>query len=142
MTFQQVILVGNVGRDAELKYTPQGIAVADFSIAVSKRTGKGEQRQEETTWFKVTLWRERAENLSQYIKKGKRVMVVGEVKARAYTNNQGQAAASLEVTANEVRLLDSRSDEEGGGGGNYGGGGARGGNSGGGDAEDVNDIPF
>lgn len=137
MSFQQTIVVGNVGRDAELSYTPQGIAVAKFSVAVSKITGKGENRQERTTWFRVTIWRERAESLSQYIKKGKKIMVVGEIDASAYTNKNGQPTASLELTANEIRFIDSRSES---GGGDYEG--ARSNGMSGDYAEEASDIPF
>jgi single-strand DNA-binding protein len=138
MSFQQLIIVGNVGKDAELSYTPQGIAVAKFSVAVSKVTGRGENKQEKTTWFRVTIWRERAENLSQYIKKGKKLMVIGEVDASAYTNKDGQPTASLELTANDIRFLDSRSEDGGGGSGNYSGN--RSGNNT--EYEEVGDIPF
>src|SRR5260221_4288471 len=110
MTFQQVTIVGNVGRDAEMRYTPQGVAVCDFSVAVNKVTGKGENRKEKTTWFKVTVWRERAETASQYIKKGMKILVVGEIDASAYTNKQGQPAASLELTASDFKFLDSRGE--------------------------------
>jgi len=134
MTFQQTIIVGNVGRDPEMRYTPQGVAVCDFSVAVSKVTGKGENRKEKTTWFKVTVWRERAETASQYIKKGMKIMVIGEVDASAYTNKQGQPVASLELTANDFKFLDSR----GGGDGQ----GARANGATGDYAEEVSDIPF
>jgi single-strand DNA-binding protein len=133
--YQQVIIIGNVGRDAELSYTPQGIAVAKFTVAVSKVTGKGEGRKEKTTWFKVTIWRERAENLSQYIKKGMKIMVTGEVDASAYTNKQGQPTASLELQANEIKFLSSRGE-----GGEYEG--ARSGGVGDYAAEEASDIPF
>ena len=136
MTFQQVIIVGNVGRDAELKYTPQGVAVCDFSVAVNKVTGKGENRKEKTTWFKVTVWRERAETASQYIKKGMKIMVIGEVDARAYTDKNGQAVASLDLTANDFKFLDSRGDSQGGG---FQGAAANGGTE---FAEEPGDIPF
>src|SRR5258708_8306743 len=108
MTFQQVTIVGNVGRDAEMWYTPQGVAVCDFSVAVNKVTGKGENRKEKTTWFKVTVWRERAETASQYIKKGMKILVVGEIDASAYTNKHGQPAASLELTSSDFKFLDSQ----------------------------------
>jgi single-strand DNA-binding protein len=136
--WQQVIIVGNVGRDPEMRYTAQGVAVCDFSVAVNKVTGKGESRKEETTWFKVSVWRERAEVASQYVKKGMKIMVVGEVKASAYTNKQGQPAASLEITARDFQFLDSRGDNAGGG-----APAARGGNNS--DeyaAEEASDIPF
>jgi len=61
MSWQQTIIIGNVGRVSELKYTQQGVAVFDFSVAVNKVTGRGDDRKEKTVWFKVTVWRERAE---------------------------------------------------------------------------------
>src|SRR5436853_4787013 len=108
MGFQQVMIIGNVGRDPEFRYTPQGVAVADFSVAVSKVTGKGEARKEKTTWFKVTVWRERAETVSQYVKKGMKIMVIGEVEAHAYLDKSGQPQASLDLTASDFQFLDSR----------------------------------
>lgn len=113
--FQQVIVIGNVGKDPEFRYTPQGIAVADFSVAVSKKTGKGEDRKEKTTWFKVTVWRERAETVSQYVKKGMKIMVIGEVEARAYIDKNNQPQATLELTANDFKFLDSKRDDDQGG---------------------------
>src|SRR5258708_21739645 len=104
MTFQQVTIVGNVGRDAEMRYTPQGIAVCDFSVAVNKVTGKGENRKEKTTWFNVTVWRERAGTARQYIKKGMKILVVGEIDASPFTNKQRQPAASLELPATDLNF--------------------------------------
>src|SRR5258708_18890950 len=113
MTYQQVTIVGNVGRDAEMRYTPQGVAVCDFSVAVNKVTGKGENRKEKTTWFKVTVWRERAETASQYIKKGMKILVVGEIDASPYTNKQSQPPASLELPASDFKFLDNRGGDGG-----------------------------
>jgi single-strand DNA-binding protein len=110
--FQQVIIVGNVGRDPELSYTPQGIAVANFSVAVSKVTGKGEARKEKTTWFRVTVWRERAETVKQFVTKGMRIMVIGEVDVHVYTDKQGNAQATLELTADDFKFLDRKSEGE------------------------------
>lgn len=107
--FSQVIIIGNVGRDPEFKYTPQGVAVADFSVAVTKVWGKGEERKEKTIWYNVTVWRERAETISQYVKKGMKIMVVGEVEARAYLDKNQQPRASLELTASNFQFLDSKS---------------------------------
>jgi single-strand DNA-binding protein len=138
MTFSQTIIVGNVGKDPEMSYTPQGIAVCKFNVAVNKVTGKGENRKEKTTWFRVTVWRERAETASQYIKKGMKIMVIGEVDASAYTNKNGQPTASLELTANDFKFLDGRGSGEGG---DYQG--SRGSAAGSEDmAEEVSDIPF
>ncbi len=135
--WQQVIIVGNVGRDPEMSYTPQGIAVCKFSVAVNKVTGKGENRKEKTIWFRVTVWRERAETASQYIKKGMRIMVIGEIDVSVYTDKQGQPAATLELTANDFKFLDRRG--EGGEAGEYQG--ARD-TTGGQAVDDVSDIPF
>ncbi len=136
--FQQTIIVGNVGRDPEMNYTPQGIAVCKFSVAVNKVTGKGENRKEKTIWFRVTVWRERAETASQYIKKGMRVMVIGEVDVSAYTDKNGQPAASLELTAHDFKFLDRRGEGEGG---DFQPARSSG-NASGEYAEDVSDIPF
>jgi single-strand DNA-binding protein len=110
MTFQQLIIVGNVGRDPEFKYVNDGVPVCTFSVAVSKVTGRGEQRSEKTTWFRVTIWRERAETASQLIKKGQRILLVGEVSASAYVAQDGKPMASLEMTASEFRLLSARGE--------------------------------
>jgi single-strand DNA-binding protein len=110
MTFQQLIIVGNVGRDPEFKYVNDGVPVCTFSVAVSKVTGRGDQRSEKTTWFRVTIWRERAETASQLIKKGQRILLVGEVSASAYVAQDGKPMASLEMTASEFRLLSARSE--------------------------------
>jgi single-strand DNA-binding protein len=114
MTFQQIIIVGNVGRDPEFKYLEtSGIAVCSFSVAVSKVKGRGDQRTEKTTWFRVTIWRERAETASQLIKKGQRVLIVGEVSASAYVAQDGKPTASLEITASDFRLLSAKGESEG-----------------------------
>jgi single-strand DNA-binding protein len=121
--WQQLIVVGNVGKAEDLKYLQSGVAVLNFSIAVNSVTGQGDQKQERTTWFRVAAWRQLAESLAPYIAKGKQVMVVGTVDARAYADNAGQPAASLEITAREIRLLGSRGEGEGrgsGGGNEYG----------------------
>jgi single-strand DNA-binding protein len=119
--WQQVIIVGNVGRAEDLKYLQSGVAVLNFSVAVSSVSGTGDQRQEKTTWFRVAAWRQLAESLAPYITKGKQVMVVGTVDARPYADNSGQPAASLELTAREIRLLGNRSEggETRSGGGDY-----------------------
>ena len=105
--YQQITLIGNLGNDPEMRYTPSGVAVASFSLAVNKSwTTEGGEKQDKTTWFRVTCWRKQAEVVSQYLGKGKQVMVVGEVEeARAFTDKSGNQRASLEVTATIVRFL-------------------------------------
>ncbi len=147
--YQQITIIGNVGRDPEMRYTQGGVAVCDFSVAVNKRytTAGGDQR-DETTWFRVTCWRQLAETMGKYLTKGKQVMVVGEVTASAYTDKAGQPAATLEITANTVKFLGQRqeggeNDAPGGGfaadrGAGGGGGGNRGG---GGRGDDEQNVP-
>jgi len=112
MSYQNLTIVGNVGRDAELKYTPQGIAVLKFSVAVNKTIGKGSEKRQTTTWFNVTLWRDRAEALSSYITAGMQVLVTGEVQVSPYIDKNGKPAASMELTADDVKLLTSKQEME------------------------------
>ena len=119
MSYQNVTIVGNVGHDAEIKYTQQGIAVLKFSVAVNKTIGRGDDRKQTTTWFNVTLWRERAETLVTYIKAGMQVLVTGEVQVSPYIDKNGKAAASLELTADDVKLLTSKQEMERRGTDNY-----------------------
>jgi len=137
--YQQITIIGNVGRDPEMRYTQGGVAVCDFSVAVNKRytTAGGEQR-DETTWFRVTCWRQLAETMGKYLTKGKQVMVVGEVTASAYTDKAGQPAATLEITANTVKFLGQRQES---GENEATGGGARGGGDSGGNRGDDNFTP-
>ncbi len=134
--YQQVIIVGNVGRDPELKYLQSGVPVCNFTVAVNSYTGQGEQRQEKTTWFRVAAWRELGERCNQYLAKGRQVMVIGTVDVRAYTDNSGQPQATLELTARDVRFLGTREGGEGGSGGNFDDGGYSGG------GENFDQIPF
>lgn len=110
--YQQLTLVGNLGNDPEMRYTPSGVPVATFSLAVSRSwAGADGQRQEKTTWFRVTAWRKLAETVSQYLTKGKQVLVIGEIEeARAYTDRNGDTKVSLEVTAQTVRFIGQRGD--------------------------------
>ena len=117
--YQYTVIVGNVGRDPEMRYTQSGVAVCDFSVAVSRRWNdrQSNERREETTWFKVTCWRQLAEIASQYVVKGRQVMITGRVSADAYIGNDGEARASLNLTAQDMQLLGSRDDvyDDGGG---------------------------
>ena len=128
MTWHQTVVVGNLGGDPELRYMQSGDAVCNFSVAVTDRwrdRQSGEQR-ERTTWYRVAVWGAQAESCNTYLSKGRRVLVTGNVSARGYINNNGEAAASLDLRARDVRFLSSR--EEGGDqGGGWSGGGQRGG---------------
>ncbi len=113
--WSQTIIVGNIGRDPSFKYTQSGVPVADFSVAVTRKFGPADNRQEKTVWYKVTCWRNLAEIANQYVRKGGQIMVVAnDVKVSAYTNKAGEAAASLELTADTFQLLGSKSDNSNG----------------------------
>lgn len=105
--YQKITIVGNVGQSPEMRYTPSGQAVASFSVAVNKSwVGADGQRQDKTTWFRVTCWRKLAEVVSEHLGKGQLVLVTGEVEeARPWTDRDGNQRASLEVTADTVRFL-------------------------------------
>jgi single-strand DNA-binding protein len=112
----KVILIGNLGRDAETKFTPSGVAMTRFAVATSRRW-KDQQTgewKEETDWSNVVLWRQ--ENVGQYLIKGKQVYVEGRLQTRSYEDKDGQKKYSTEVVAGEVMLL-GRGDAPGGGGG-------------------------
>ncbi len=158
--FQQITIVGNLGRDPEMRYTSTGIPVTSFSVATTRKwTGQDGQQQEKTVWFRVSAWRKQAELANQYLTKGSKVLILGEIdEPRTYTANDGTVRASLEVTANTIRFLSPRGENSGfgdsdvqpversyGSGGGGGGGASNGGNyggssSGGGHGED--EIPF
>ena len=110
--YQQLILIGNLGADPVMRYTPSGVAVASFSLAVSRRwTNTDGQSQEKTTWFRITAWNRLAETSNQYLKKGQQVCVMGEVEeAQPWTDREGNLRASIEVRAREVKFLGSRGD--------------------------------
>ncbi len=107
----KVILIGNLGRDAELKKTPSGTSVLDFSLATNERWNDREgNSQEHTQWFRVSLWGRRADALAQYLQKGKQVYVEGRLRARLYQGSDGQARISLDVRADDIQLLGTRAD--------------------------------
>ena len=113
--YQQLTLIGNLGRDPEMRYTPTGVPVTNFSMAVSRNwVGQYGQRQEKTIWFRVTAWRKLAETASQYLTKGSKVLVVGELEApTTYTDRDGQVRVSLDVTASTIRFLSTRGESDG-----------------------------
>ena len=112
--YQYTVIIGNVGRDPEMRYTQSGVAVCSFSVAVSRRwmdKNSNEQR-EKTTWFRVSAWRQLGETANQYVHKGMQIMVAGEVDASAYVGQDGQPRASLEITARDIQFLGRRGEAE------------------------------
>lgn len=112
MSFNKIIVVGNLGRDPELRYTPQGNAVCDFSIATSeKKRDKSGELQDVTIWFKVTTWNKQAENASKYLSKGKSVYIEGRLRTEEWTDRDGKNRVSLEINATEMHFLSSGSPD-------------------------------
>jgi single-strand DNA-binding protein len=120
--YQKTIVVGHLGRDPEMRYTQSGVPVTSFSVATTRKwnSANGEQ-QEKTTWFRVTCWRKLAELTAQYLKKGRLVLVEGDIEASAFTDREGNARASLELTATNIKFLGGRGEGGEGGGGGAGG---------------------
>ena len=113
-SYQQYTILGHCGRDPELRYTQQGRAVCDWSVAVSEHwTDKqsGEKR-EKTSWVKCTAWAALAETCNQYLRKGDLVMVIGTVEASAYLAQDGTAKSSLDMTAQTVKFFGKRDDQQ------------------------------
>ncbi len=112
--YQQITLVGNLGNDPELRHAPSGDPVTSFSVATSRRwTGADGQRQEKTVWFRVAAWQRLAETCSQYLAKGRRVLVVGELEEPStWTDDSGNVRASLQVRARSVQFLSTRAEAD------------------------------
>jgi len=118
--YQKLIIVGYLGRDPEMRYTPTGQAVTNFSMATSnKYTGNDGQLIDETTWFRISVWGKRAETVSQYLRKGSRVLVEGRLRPdpktgnpRIYERQDGTYGSSFEVSAYSVQFLSSRAEDE------------------------------
>jgi single-strand DNA-binding protein len=121
-SFNRVILLGNVTRDLELRYTPSGMAVTDLGMAVNdRRKNANGEWVEETTFVDVTLWGRTAEVASEYLSKGQPVFIEGRLKLDSWETNDGQKRSKLKVVGEKMQLLGSR----GGGGGGGGGGASR-----------------
>lgn len=117
--FQKVILVGNLGRDPELRYTPSGQAVTNLSVASSRKyTDSSGQQRDETIWFRVSVWGKQAETVNQYLRKGRQVLVEGRLvgdengNPRIWTRQDGTPGASFEINAQNVRFLGGRADAD------------------------------
>jgi single-strand DNA-binding protein len=125
MSLNKVLLIGNHGKDPEVRFTPGGRAVARFPVATSEVWNDQEgQRQERTEWHNVVVWGKQAETCGQYLAKGRQVFLEGSVRSRQYDDKEGNRRYITEVIAQRVQFLGGRGGEGGGGGG---GGGSRGG---------------
>ena len=123
--YQKVVIVGNLGTDPEMRYTPSGQAVTNFSVATNRRWSDSQgNQQEETVWLRVSVWGRMAEVCNQYLAKGRQVLVEGTMRPdpetggpRIWTDQNGQPRASFELTGREVKFLGTRGDS----GGDFGG---------------------
>jgi len=110
MALSKIQIIGNLGRDPELRYTPNGRPVASFTVAVNQSTKNQQTGEwiEATDWFRVSVWGDRGERVAENLRKGARVFVDGRFKAREYEANDGQKRMSLDITADTVLGLDKR----------------------------------
>jgi len=123
---KKIMIIGNVGRDPESRFTADGTETASFTVAVNDRPRRaqgGEQgapagnQEEITTWFRVTAWRRQAEIVKQYVQKGTSIFVMGNLTVREYTDNSGQKRTSLDINMEDMQLLTSRGAQDAGAGG-------------------------
>ena len=118
MSYHTIILVGNLGRDPEMRFTPSGQAVTNFSVAVNDNyTNSSGEKVERTIWFRISTWGKQAETCNQYLKKGRKVLVEGRIvpdpatgSPRIWTRQDGSSAASFEVNASTVRFLSAKGE--------------------------------
>lgn len=120
--YQQITIVGNLGNDPDMRFTPSGQAVTSFSVAANfSYTNNSGQKVDETTWFRISVWGAQAESCNQYLSKGRPVLVVGRLRPdpqtgspRVYTKQDGTTGASFDVTASNVRFLPGGRDSASG----------------------------
>ena len=117
--YQTIILIGNLGKDPEMRFTPSGQPVTTLSVATNRRyNGQNGQPVKETTWFRVTVWGKQAESCNEFLHKGSKVLVEGRLNPDPETGgphiweNNGKVGASFEVTASTVRFLSGREDQD------------------------------
>ena len=144
MSVNKAILIGRLGKDPELRYTPGGQAVASFSLATGRTwKDKDGQKQEQTTWHNIVVWGKQAEIVKEYLAKGREVYIEGRIDNRSYDDKDGNKRYISEVVAENVRFIGSRGDQPSSGGtadGNAGGTPPPAPPSGG--AADDDDLPF
>jgi single-strand DNA-binding protein len=114
MSLNKVMIIGNLGRDPEMRYTPNGQAVTQFTVAVNRnyKDGQGEW-QEETEWFRVVAWAQLAERTAENLRKGRKVYVEGRLQTRQWEDQTGQKRYTTEVIAQTVTALDRRPQDDG-----------------------------
>jgi len=155
MAFCKIMLIGNLGRDPEMRYTPAGKPVTQFSVAVShsKPDGQGGWVDEGTDWYRISVFGDRAERAAEQLRKGNKVFVEGRFKTREFEGKDGEKRLSLDVISDNVISLERRGRDDDGGGGSFsdapasggpssGGGGGTGGSRPPADDTGLDDLPF
>ena len=104
-SFNKVILIGNITADPELRQTPSGVSVCSFTIAVNRRFAKADQGQQNVDFINIVTWRQQAEFVSRYFKKGNPILVCGQLQTRTWNDNQGQKRYATDVVADEVSFI-------------------------------------
>ena len=108
MTMNKMMVIGNLGSDPEMRYTPNGQAVTNFTVATNYRsTAPDGERREETEWFRISAWGKLAELCNQYLAKGRKVYIEGRLRSRSFEGRDGQTRFVNEIMANDVRFLDT-----------------------------------
>ena len=113
MSLNEIMLIGNAGQDAELRFTQAGRQVTNFSLAVNHSFQRNGEWEQETEWFRVAVWGDRAEGVAERVRKGSKVFVQGRLRSNEYTSQSGQARFSMEVNAYKVLNLTPRDQEQG-----------------------------
>ena len=110
----KIMLIGNLGRDPEMNYTPSGTPITKFTLAVNRRTKDRTtgERRDETTWFNIVVWERLAETCNQYLHKGSKVYLEGRMTSRRYTDKDGNERTAWEVTATDMEMLESRAESQ------------------------------
>jgi single-strand DNA-binding protein len=152
MALCKVMIIGNLGSDPEMRYTPSGRAVTQFNVAVNQSTKNQQTGEwvEETDWFRVTVWGDRAERMAEALRKGNKVFVEGRFRTRQFEGRDGQTRTALEITADSIVNLEKRGRDEdgamgGGGEGSFAGATAARPSAparSGGDDTELDDLPF
>lgn len=112
--YNKIILIGNLTKDPELRYTPQGTAVASFGLAVNSRIKSKDESRDETLFMDIVVWGKMGETVSQYLSKGRQALVEGRLRERKWEGSDGQQKRRMEVVADNVRFLGKKDDSTGG----------------------------
>lgn len=108
----KIMLIGNLGKDPEMNYTPSGVAVTKFSLAVNRVTrSEAGEKQKETDWFNIVVWRQLAETCNTYLRKGMKVYIEGRLSQRTYVDRDGNQRTAIDVIANDMEMLTPKSQQ-------------------------------